>query len=144
MEKYLVFEDGKTKKFWYIRTEGNRAIVTFGRIGTAGQTQEKVYPTPEVAEKDAAGQAASKLKKGYTEAQRPVGFAPPDAKKAVLESDPVPVADDGKPKPWHSEDFVKYSWYFTEEDFTHLEEERDERTRARQQTRGVLFPHLRR
>ncbi|MDR2522989.1 MAG: WGR domain-containing protein [Synergistaceae bacterium] len=129
MEKYLVFEDGKSKKFWCICTEGNKAIVTFGRIGAAGQTQEKAYPTPEAAEKDAAGQAASKLKKGYAEAQRPVGFAPPaanGAKKAVLESGPAPIADNGKSKPWHNADFWKYPWYFAEDDsFAHLEEKRD-------------------
>jgi predicted DNA-binding WGR domain protein len=139
MEKYLVFEDDKSKKFWSVRTVGNKLIVVFGRIGTAGQTQEKAFPTPAAAEKDAASQAASKLKKGYVETSPPEGTTAstsaasatasvnPDKKTAPKsENGPAPVAEDGQQKPWHTEEFWEYSWYFTEEEaFAHLDKPGD-------------------
>ena len=37
----FTFDDGKSQKFWNIELEGNRYTVTFGRIGTQGQTQTR-------------------------------------------------------------------------------------------------------
>lgn len=143
MEQYLIFEDDTSKKFWHIRVDGLKTIVTFGRIGTAGQTQEKAFPTAADAEKEAAKQAASKLKKGYVASTPPapveVTAAPVDtaapktapANKpaaAKTENGPADVADDGQPKPWHGEEYYEYPWYYPGEEsiFLHLEAARDE------------------
>ncbi len=140
MEKYLVFEDGTSRKFWHVRVESNNVVITFGRIGTAGQTQIKAYPSAADAEKDAAKQAAGKLKKGYVEATIPedapapasaakttVAKTPADKKAAAKPgAGPADLADDGKPKPWHGEDGWDYSWFYNDDVFAHIEEELDE------------------
>lgn len=140
MEKYLTYEDGTSKKFWHVQTDGSRVTVTFGRIGTAGQSQTKAYPTPADAEKEAAKQAASKMKKGYAESEPPADApaaavaaqtapAPVSAKKAAPKADsgPAPVEDDGQAKPWHSEDDWGYSWYYAgEAAYAHLDVPCDE------------------
>ena len=75
MEKYLIYEDESSKKFWRVQTSGSQVTVVFGRIGTAGQSQTKEYPSAGDAEKDAAKQAAAKIKKGYRELKN-LGAAP--------------------------------------------------------------------
>lgn len=86
MEKHLTYEDGTSKKFWHVQTDGSQVTVTFGRIGTAGQSQTKAYPTPADAEKEAAKQAASKMKKGYAESKPPA-----DAPAAAVAAQPAPA-----------------------------------------------------
>ncbi len=139
MDKYLIYTDENSKKFWQVHTDENKLIVTFGRIGTPGQTKETSYPTKEDAEKNAASQMAAKIKKGYAESEPPED-APPFAPKpaaaqasAAKQTDasapgPADVIDDGKPKPWHSEDFWEYSFYFDKDNleiFDKLETVRD-------------------
>jgi predicted DNA-binding WGR domain protein len=36
--------EGTTRKFWAIELDGAAYIVSFGRLGTAGQTQRRLYP----------------------------------------------------------------------------------------------------
>ena len=61
------FVDGRSFKFWEIAVEDCRVIVTFGRIGTAGQTQTKTFHDAEEAGRHAAKVIAAKTKKGYAE-----------------------------------------------------------------------------
>ena len=137
MEKYLTYEDESSKKFWRVQTDGNQATVTFERIGTAGQSQTKTYPTSADAEKDAEKQASAKVKKGYSEATPPADSPAPKtaapaaspAKKAAPKAGtaPAPAADDGQLKPWHSEEGWQYSWYYPGEAvYARLDEPRDE------------------
>lgn len=63
----FVFNDGKSNKFWNIALQGTSFTVTFGKVGTKGQTQTKDFP-----DEDKAGNAydklvAEKLDKGYVE-----------------------------------------------------------------------------
>ena len=63
------FSDGKSDKFWEIAVDGNTYTVRYGRRGTDGQSNTKVYPTPEKAQAEADKAIASKTKKGYVEVE---------------------------------------------------------------------------
>ena len=47
------YSDAKSHKFWNIDVQGTSFTVTFGKIGTAGQTQTKTFPTPAKAQAEA-------------------------------------------------------------------------------------------
>jgi predicted DNA-binding WGR domain protein len=59
--------EGTSRKFWAIERDGAAHVVQFGRIGTAGQTQRKEFPSEAEAEASCARLIAEKVKKGYTE-----------------------------------------------------------------------------
>jgi uncharacterized protein (TIGR02996 family) len=61
------FKDGKSNKFWNIELSGKAFTVTFGRIGTAGQTQEKSFPSEAAARAAHDKLVAEKTGKGYVE-----------------------------------------------------------------------------
>ena len=63
----LVFSDGSSHKFWKIELDGSSHTVTFGRVGTAGQTQTKDFGTEDAARKAYDKLVAEKTKKGYVE-----------------------------------------------------------------------------
>lgn len=64
----LIFMDSKSSKFWSIRLDGTSHTVTYGRMGTDGQTKTKVLPSGEKAKSDFDKMVASKLAKGYVDA----------------------------------------------------------------------------
>jgi predicted DNA-binding WGR domain protein len=59
--------EGKSQKFWSITTEACTHTVNYGRLGTAGQTQTKEFPTEDEAKKSCEKLIGEKLKKGYVE-----------------------------------------------------------------------------
>jgi uncharacterized protein (TIGR02996 family) len=59
--------DGKSHKFWHIELQGQIFTVTFGRIGTKGQSQTKTFADAATAKKEHDKLVAEKLKKGYVE-----------------------------------------------------------------------------
>jgi uncharacterized protein (TIGR02996 family) len=61
------FSDAKSHKFWNIEVKGNSFTVTYGKIGTAGQSQTKTFPTPEKAQAEADKLVKEKTGKGYVE-----------------------------------------------------------------------------
>ena len=67
MKRRFEFVEGTSSKFYEVSVKGNAVSVTFGRIGTAGQTQTKQFAELEAAQKHAEKQIAQKLKKGYVE-----------------------------------------------------------------------------
>jgi predicted DNA-binding WGR domain protein len=71
--------EGSSKKFWAIQLEGKAFDVTFGRIGTAGQTQRKEFATAGEALKAHDKLVAEKVAKGYAEVG---GAAGPAGEKA--------------------------------------------------------------
>ncbi len=79
MKRNLVYQDGTSNKFWNIATDGKSFTVTFGRIGTEGQTQTKKLASEAACEKAAGALVAEKLKKGYVEAK--AGKAAPAKQK---------------------------------------------------------------
>lgn len=122
MQYYLVFKDEKSNKFWSLIQEGESFTITFGKVGTAGQSQQKVFASTEAAQKEAEKLAVAKRKKGYADAEPPTNAPapkkPPVVKQAASTTPepppagPAPLADDGKPKPWHeSEDEDEGRWF---------------------------------
>ncbi|RKH48196.1 WGR domain-containing protein, partial [Corallococcus sp. AB050B] len=69
------FVDGNSSKFWVPELQGATFIVTYGRIGTAGQRKEKVFPDEDAAQKEYNKKVAEKVREGYAEVTS--GEAPP-------------------------------------------------------------------
>lgn len=68
--RYLEIVRGPLKKFWEVSVEGPSFTVRFGRIGTAGETQQKVCSSNAEAKTIADDLARAKLSKGYREVSR--------------------------------------------------------------------------
>jgi predicted DNA-binding WGR domain protein len=68
MKRELVYMDAKSSKFWNIELAGNSFTVTYGRIGTDGQSMSKTFPSEETARKEAEKLIKEKLGKGYVDA----------------------------------------------------------------------------
>jgi uncharacterized protein (TIGR02996 family) len=77
----FVFTDATSNKFWNIDLCGTRFTVTFGKVGTKGQTQTKDFPTEAAARKAHDKLVAEKLAKGYVETTA----VPPPAPTPVLQ-----------------------------------------------------------
>ncbi len=63
----LVFADGSSNKFWNIELDGDAHTVSFGRVGTAGQSKTKAFGSSEEAKQSFDKLVAEKLKKGYVD-----------------------------------------------------------------------------
>lgn len=66
--RHLTFSEGTSHKFWRIELDGSSHSVTYGRIGTGGQTQTKEFPSEAAARKSFDQLVAEKVKKGYADA----------------------------------------------------------------------------
>jgi predicted DNA-binding WGR domain protein len=64
----LRFEQGASRKFWTAAVNGSALRVTYGRIGSSGQTLVKEFDSPERAVRELNKLADEKLRKGYVEA----------------------------------------------------------------------------
>lgn len=67
MTRRFEFADTKSNKFWEITVEGLTVSVRYGRIGTVGQSQTKVYTTALDSSAAAEKQVSEKVRKGYQE-----------------------------------------------------------------------------
>mmetsp|Transcript_30415 Transcript_30415/g.72910 ORF Transcript_30415/g.72910 Transcript_30415/m.72910 type:complete len:553 (-) Transcript_30415:25-1683(-) len=79
----LECNEGGSSKFWQITVNGSTTDITFGKIGTDGQTQTKDHGSPAAAQKFADKQVEGKKKKGYTPAG---GRAPKAGAKAAAKA----------------------------------------------------------
>ena len=61
----LVFDEGSSSKFWRIARHGAELIVSFGRIGSKGQSLARRYDTAERAEREMHKLVEEKRRKGY-------------------------------------------------------------------------------
>ncbi|MGH1338030.1 MAG: leucine-rich repeat domain-containing protein [Aureispira sp.] len=68
MTVYLEYNDEKSSKFWTITLQDNNHTVTYGKVGTQGQSKTKTFDSVEKAQKDAEKLVKAKRKKGYQEA----------------------------------------------------------------------------
>lgn len=68
--RYLEIARGPLKKFWEVTVEGPSFTVRFGRIGTSGETQQKICASNAEAKTMADDLARAKLSKGYREVSR--------------------------------------------------------------------------
>lgn len=69
MTVYLEYMDDVSAKFWQIEVSGTSHTVTYGKIGTQGQSKTKSFDTIELCQKDADKLINAKKAKGYA----PVG-----------------------------------------------------------------------
>jgi len=58
---------GGHNKFWTVQVRGKFFFATWGRIGTAGQSQPKEFPSNRAAMEYATKMIGEKTGKGYTE-----------------------------------------------------------------------------
>jgi len=65
--RYLECVEGSSSKFYEVAIIGTAVNIRFGRIGTAGKSQTKQFPTAAEASRFAEKQIAAKLAKGYRE-----------------------------------------------------------------------------
>jgi predicted DNA-binding WGR domain protein len=65
--RYFEFIGGNSKKYWHVTVDGCELVVSFGRIGTAGQLKRKTFPSEAMARHEAEGLIREKLGKGYQE-----------------------------------------------------------------------------
>jgi uncharacterized protein (TIGR02996 family) len=79
----FLFTDAKSNKFWHIELQGQIFTVTFGRVGTKGQSQTKAFADAATAKEEHDALVAEKLKKGYVETTG--GSAPAPAKPTSTE-----------------------------------------------------------
>jgi predicted DNA-binding WGR domain protein len=63
----LRFEQGTSRKFWRASVHGAELRVTYGRIGSAGQNNNKQFDNAERALRELNKLVDEKLRKGYTE-----------------------------------------------------------------------------
>jgi len=61
------FSDSTSNKFWEVDVKGKTLNVTFGKIGTKGQSKPKDFPTPEKAKAEMEKLIKEKIGKGYVE-----------------------------------------------------------------------------
>ena len=61
------FSDGQSSKFWEIQLKGKSFAVRYGKLGSAGQTLEKQFASPQDAKEAFDKLIREKLKKGYRE-----------------------------------------------------------------------------
>jgi predicted DNA-binding WGR domain protein len=88
--KRFELSDGSSNKFWQIAREGNSLRVTFGKIGTAGQTQLKELASEAAAIAEHDKLIKEKTKKGYTEVGEVA--ASPSASVKVKSAKPAEAA----------------------------------------------------
>ena len=89
----FVFTDDKSNKFWNIDLSGTGFTVTFGKLGTSGQTQRKDFPDEDKAQKAHDKLVAEKLGKGYVETTKQTPISPlQQALEASLVENPDDMA----------------------------------------------------
>ncbi|AVF24844.1 WGR domain protein [Paenibacillus larvae subsp. larvae] len=65
METVLIYQDEKSNEFWKIDVVGNSYSITYGKIGTQGSIQFKIFESPEECAKEAEQLIRTKLEEGY-------------------------------------------------------------------------------
>src|SRR5262249_1113339 len=86
------YSDAKSHKFWNIEVSGTRFTVTYGKVGSAGQTQTKTFASADKAQAEAGKLIREKLKKGYVETTPKPAASEAEAFERALAADPHDVA----------------------------------------------------
>jgi uncharacterized protein (TIGR02996 family) len=82
------FSDAKSHKFWSIDVASHSFTVTFGKVGTAGQSQTRTFPTPEKAQAEADKLIREKTRKGYVEVGPRSGASEVEALEEAVRANP--------------------------------------------------------
>lgn len=62
------YKNEQSNKFWDIKRSGNKLTVSFGKIGTPGQSKDKLFDSPDEAKSEYEKLIAEKVRKGYLKA----------------------------------------------------------------------------
>jgi predicted DNA-binding WGR domain protein len=65
----LSFERGTSRKFWRVARAGSELMISYGRVGTAGQVTIKTFESVERASRELKKLTEEKLRKGYVEGE---------------------------------------------------------------------------
>lgn len=65
--RHFIYQDEKSHKFWAVEQQGNELHISWGKVGTNGQSQVKSFADAVAAEKAELKLIAEKVKKGYVE-----------------------------------------------------------------------------
>jgi uncharacterized protein (TIGR02996 family) len=90
------YSDVKSHKFWNIEVSGTDLTVTYGKVGSAGQTQTKTFASAKKAQAEADKLIREKLKKGYVETTPVAAASEAEAFVRALAADPDDEAG------WHA------------------------------------------
>ena len=82
------FSDAKSHKFWNVDVQGKSFTVTYGKIGAAGQSQTKSFPSPEKAQAEADKLVREKTGKGYVETTPKASTSDAERFEAALRANP--------------------------------------------------------
>ena len=69
MKRKLVYKDKKSNKFWNIEVSDKSFTVTFGRVGTKGQSNTKTFQSKDTCKKEVEKLIQQKMKKGYKDTE---------------------------------------------------------------------------
>ncbi len=86
------YSDAKSHKFWNIAVSGNSFTVTYGKVGSAGQSHTKTFVSPEKAQAEADKLIREKRKKGYVETTPRASAPEAEAFERALAEDPHDLA----------------------------------------------------
>ncbi|QJW96557.1 WGR domain-containing protein [Frigoriglobus tundricola] len=86
------FSDAKSHKFWNIDVQGTSFTVTYGKIGTTGQTQTKTFASDAAAQAEADKLVKEKTKKGYVETTPKATVSDAEAFETALRAHPHDLA----------------------------------------------------
>ncbi len=75
MTRHFIFTDETSNKFWQIDTQDTSFSVSFGKVGTAGQSQTKTFDTAERCQREADKLIREKTGKGYVESVNGIAVA---------------------------------------------------------------------
>ena len=65
--RLFIYQDEKSHKFWAVEQQGNELHISWGKVGTKGQSQIKSFSDAAAAAKAELKLIAEKVKKGYVE-----------------------------------------------------------------------------
>jgi uncharacterized protein (TIGR02996 family) len=82
------FSDAKSHKFWNIDVQGIGFTVTYGKVGTAGQSQIKRFASAAKAQSEAAKLVREKTAKGYRETTPKAAASQEEALERAVIADP--------------------------------------------------------
>ncbi|HCP9915945.1 TPA: WGR and DUF4132 domain-containing protein [Escherichia coli] len=101
--RHFIYQDEKSHKFWAVEQQDNELHISWGKIGTHGQSQIKSFADAAAAAKAQQKLIAEKTKKGYVENASANVHIPPIT-KATPEVETSPESKNQRP--WLADDAV--------------------------------------
>ncbi|MED9501835.1 WGR domain-containing protein, partial [Escherichia marmotae] len=101
--RQFIYQDEKSHKFWMVEPHSNELHISWGKVGTNGQSQVKNFADAAAAKKAELKLIAEKTKKGYVEDASANVNLPPATKARVTPEVETPPVNKNK-CPWLADD----------------------------------------